>query len=126
MKQVSKQVLQFLILYSILLTIGILLIQAGIITLSLVKYSTLVTVMAAITLGALLLVRLGMKRNEKEQGVILLAGIGGKFIAYLILILIYWSVGKNLSREFIIVFFVLYLMLTIFLVGALFKILKTN
>jgi hypothetical protein len=55
-----------------------------------------------------------------------LAGIGGKFLSYLFLILVFWLQGKNLSKEFIIAFFVLYLLLTFFLLGVLFKTLKTN
>ncbi len=79
-----------------------------------------------ITLGAYLLAHTGIKRGSKEQGVWLLAGLGGKFLAYLVLLLVYWAVGKNLSRDFIIAFFVLYLLLTIFLIGILYKSLKNN
>ncbi len=44
--------------------------------------------MTLITLGAYLLIRAGMKKGDKKQGIFILAGIGGKFLAYLILILI--------------------------------------
>jgi hypothetical protein len=82
--------------------------------------------MSLISTGTYFLVRLGIKRGEKVQGLYLLAAFGGKFLAYLIMILICWAGGKILSLEFIITFFVLYLLFTFFLLGLLFKSLKTN
>ena len=96
------------------------------ISLTISTFSLLITIMTFITLGAYLLINIGIKRGEKEQGIFLLVGIGGKFLAYLILILLYWLATKNLSMEFIITFFILYLVFTIFLVSLLYKVLKTK
>jgi hypothetical protein len=87
-------------------------------------FSLLLTLMTLITLGAYLLIMISKKKDEKAQGIFLLAGLGGKFLLYLILILIFWSNGNNLTKEFIIVFFVLYLLLTIYLISVLYKVLK--
>lgn len=124
--QRNKNILVLLVLYVLLMAAGLLMISSGLLKLSLITFASLLTIMVIITLGAYLLIMAGFKRGVKDQGIFLLAGLGGKFLAYLIMILIYWAVGKNLTKEFIIVFFVLYLLLTFFLVSVLFKILKTN
>lgn len=120
----ARHIFQLLIIYLLFLIGGITLIHEIHISLSVSTFSMLLTIMTIITLGAYLLIRLGMKKGEKEQGIYLLGGLGGKFLSYLILILIYWLVTKNLSREFIIAFFVLYLTFTIFLIGVIVKALK--
>ena len=89
-------------------------------------FGTLLTIMTTITLVAYGVIALGMKKKEQERGFYTLAAIGGKFLLFLVLLLIYWAPGKNLSLPFIIAFFVLYLMLTFFLVGVLIKALRTK
>lgn len=121
-----RHVLPLLMLYLLLLTGGILLLQNITTQLTPTTFATLLTAMTLITLGAYLLVALGRRRGDKEQGIWLLAALGGKFLAYLVLILVFWAVGKNLTKDFIIAFFVLYLVLTIFLVSILYKALKNN
>ncbi len=122
----TRDIILLLTIFTILLAGGILLINHTGFSIKTETYSALLTSMTLITMGAYLLIMLGVKRGEKEQGIFLLAGLGGKFLAYLVLILIFWSAGKNLTKEFIIVFFVLYLLLTSYLLGILFKTLKNN
>lgn len=69
---------------------------------------------------------IGVSKGEKARGLYLLAALGGKFILYLAFILVMWAPTKNLSKPFIIAFFVLYLILTFSLVRILYKVLKTN
>jgi len=121
-----KHLFQLLVLYLLLLIPGIFLAEHSILSFSAGTYATLLTAMTLITMGAYLLVAIGKKRDQKEQGIFLIAAIGGKFLAYLILILIFLAAGKNFSKDFIIAFFVLYLLLTFFLVGILYKTLKSN
>jgi peptidoglycan/LPS O-acetylase OafA/YrhL len=121
-----RHVLQLLIIYILLLSGGILLIQHTKPDLTPATYANLLTFMTLITLGAYVLVTIGVRKGEQQRGIYTLAGIGGKFLAYLVLILIFWSVGKNLTTHFIIAFFVLYLVLTIFLISILVKALKNN
>lgn len=106
--------------------LGVYTIQKDWLNLAIKIYAGLLTAMTAISLGAYLLIDAGKRRSEQDRGIFLLAALGGKFLAYLILILIYWAVGKNLTKEFIIVFFVLYLLLTFFILRVLYKTLKTN
>lgn len=122
----DRNVLLLLLFYVFLLLTGLLVIHATSFQMSEKTYATLLTVMTIITMGAYLLISIGTKKEEKERGIFILAGIGGKFVAYLFLILAFWAGGKNLTREFIIVFFVLYLFLTFFLVRILYKTLKSN
>lgn len=121
-----RHVFQLLLIYGLLLTGGLLLVQHTTPQLTPATYGTLLSFMTLITLGAYLLVMTGLRKGEKEQGIWLLAALGGKFLAYLVLILVFWAVGKNLTKDFIIAFFVLYLLLTIFLVSILYKALKNN
>lgn len=115
-----------LIIYLLLLSGGLLVVGNTASELTPANYATLITIMTMITLGTYLLVTAGFRRTETDQGIWLLAGLSGKFLAYLVVILIYWANGKNFTKDFIIAFFVLYLLLTIFLMSVLFKKLKNN
>lgn len=126
MTQKIQNILAFLVIYAVLLGGGILIIHHTPIDFDSRTYVILLTSIAVITFGAYLLVMTGVKRKETERGMFLMAAVGGKFIAYLIMILIFWSAGKNLKSEFIITFFVLYLLFTFFLVKVLYKTLKNN
>ena len=126
MTQKTQNILALLAVYVVLLAGGILMFHHTNIDFDSRTYVILLTSMTTITMGTYLLVMAGVKRKETERGIFLLAAVGGKFIAYLIMILIFWSVGKNLKTEFIITFFMLYLLFTFFLVKVLYKILKNN
>jgi hypothetical protein len=73
-----------------------------------------------------LLMSAGIKRNSKEGVVYLLAGIGMKFLLYLLFILLSWIATKNLTKAFILTFFALYLIFTFFTATHLFKLLKNK
>lgn len=115
-----------LVLYLVLLISGLLVLDHINTLLSPARYATLLSLMTFVTAGAYLLVAIGTGKDPERQGIFLIAAIGGKFLFYLILILIFWAPGKNLSKDFIIAFFVLYLVLTFFLVGILYKTLKSK
>lgn len=68
----------------------------------------------------------GIRRKGREGTFVLLASFGAKFLLYLLYILVFWLVTKNLSKAFIIVFFALYLTFTFFLAGTLLKLLKNK
>ena len=119
-------ILQLLFLYLFLMIAGILIIRYTNFSLETGTYISVLTTMTLITLGTYLIVSIGKKKGDRLMGMFLIAGIGGKFLAYLLMILAFWSIGKNLTKEFIIVFFVLYLLLTFFLIRILLNTLKTN
>ena len=117
---------QLLVLYVLLMLCGILILNYTSIPLPVNTYALTLSVMTLITLTTYILVQAGVSRGVKEQGIFLLIGLGTKFLFYLIFILIFWATGKNLTKPFIIAFFILYLFLTFFLVRALYKMLKSN
>ncbi len=121
-----RNLLILLTVYMVLLIAGLLVLDHVDTLLSPARYATLLSLMTAVTIGAYLLVAIGAGQDPERRGMLLIAAIGGKFLAYLILILIFWAPGKNLSKDFIITFFVLYLVLTFFLIGILYKTLKSN
>ena len=121
-----KHIWQLTILYCVVLLSGILILSNTSVDLALNTYILISTVMTLITLAAYILIMIGMRKDERASGIYLIAGLGGKFLAYLILILIYWLSVKIVSGAFIIAFFILYLLLTFFLIRILYKELKTN
>lgn len=121
-----RNIILLFIIYACLLAGGVLLIRSTGISIEEAAYVLLLTIMTIISLGTYLVIMAGAKRKESERGILILVGIGGKFLAYLIMILFFWISGKNFSTGFLIAFFVLYLVLTIFLVSILYKTLKTN
>ncbi len=117
---------QLLVLTSVLLILGILVIPMLGIKLSLYHYIITLLSVAGISLLAYLVMTRGILKSSRDGVVFLLAGIGVKFLLYLLYILVYWLVTKNLTKPFIITFFALYLIFTILLAGHLFKLLKNK
>ena len=89
-----------------------------------VNFLVMVAVQTLITIIIYLIMARGVERRDKGGVVYLMGGIGLKFILYLIYILVYWIITKNLSKPFIIAFFLLYLVFTFLMVRSLFKILN--
>jgi len=121
-----RHIWQLLVLYAILLLAGTTLLHYTSIELTVKLYVLTLSVMTFITLAAYILIMIGFSKDEQKQGLFLLAGLGGKFLLYLVFVLILWAAGKNLTKAFIIAFFILYLFLTFFLIKILYKVLKTN
>lgn len=117
---------QLLVLTSLLLILGILIIPGSGIEFTLYNYIVTLLSVAGISLVAYLVMTRGILKSSRDGVVILLAGIGLKFLLYLLYILVYWLVTKNLTKPFIITFFTLYLVFTILLAGHLFKLLKNK
>ena len=122
----ARYIWQLLVLASILLLTGILLIPRIRPELSLVHFIITLGVITVINLIAWLAMARGIRKSKREGMIILLAGIGGKFLLYLFYLLLFWILTKNLSKPFIIAFFALYLVFTFFLAAHLFKLLKNK
>jgi len=117
---------QLLVLVSILVLVGILFIpRMGV---DITPTVFLVTLGSVVLINKLtyLLMSAGIKKNSKEGMVFLLAGIGVKFLLYLLFILLFWIATKNLTKPFILTFFALYLFFTFFTAVHLFKLLKNK
>lgn len=68
----------------------------------------------------------GYKKGGKTFLIYTLAAISVKFLLYLILLLIFYFLIKNLSLEFVITFFGLYLSFTFYLLFSFIRLLKTK
>jgi len=85
-----------------------------------------IAAMALISIASWIILVLGIHKKNREGTFIVMAGLGGKFLLYLVYILIFWLVTKNLTKAFIIVFFTLYFTFTFFLAANLIKLLKNK
>jgi hypothetical protein len=117
---------QLLVLASILALLGIVLIPQIHVELSPAVFLIILASVTIVNLLTYLVMHAGIQKNSKEGVVYMLGGIGVKFLLYLLFILLFWIATKNLSKAFIITFFALYLIFTIFTAGHLLKMLKNK
>ena len=115
-----------LVLASLLLVLGILLVPRIEYDLPLPHYIVTLAVITVINLTAWFVMFRGIERSQQGGTVLLLAGIGIKFLLYLLYFLAFWLLVKFISKAFIITFFALYLIFTVFLAGNLIKVLKNK
>jgi hypothetical protein len=117
---------QLLVLASVLVLLGILVLNG--IQADLTPAAFLGTAMsvAGINFLTYLLMSAGIRKNNREGVVFLLAGIGLKFLLYLLFILLVWILTKNLTKAFILTFFALYLIFTFFTAFHLINLLKNK
>jgi hypothetical protein len=121
-----RYIWQILILSSVLLILGIFVIPSISIQISLNEYMVTLLAITLINLTAYLVMTSGIQKSNRDGVVIVLSGIGLKFLLYLLYILVFWLVTKNLLKPFIITFFALYLIFTFLLAWHLFKLLKNK
>ena len=121
-----RYIWQLLVLSSILLLAGILLIPLLEIPLEINHYLFLLLSVTAINLISWIILAWGVHKNSRDGAGVMILGITVKFLLYLLYILIFWLVTKNLSKAFIISFFTLYLVFTFLLAGNLLKLLKNK
>jgi len=114
---------QLLVLSSLVVLAGILIIQHFSIPVPVKFFVITVVTVTIINLIAYVVMARGARKKDQGGVVTLMAGIGIKFLLYLLYILIVWRITKNLTNAFIITFFALYLIFTFFLAIHLFKLL---
>jgi len=117
---------QLLVLASIMVLLGIIFIPRINVDISPIVYLVILVSVVVINLLTYLIMSAGIKKHGKEGVVYLLAGIGVKFLLYLLFILLFWIATKNLTKAFILTFFALYLFFTFFMAAHLFKLLKNK
>jgi len=117
---------QLMVLNAISLLAGILLIRTGILQLLPSQVLILVHAVFAISFITGLIFLKGQDKDEKTRVFLTLVSVGTKFLLYLAFILLWLFLSKNLTKNFVIAFFVLYLVFTIYLVLFFYKTLKTN
>jgi hypothetical protein len=117
---------QLLALACIFALLGMLLLPRINVEISPVTFLITLASVTLVNLLTYLVMHAGIQKNSKEGVVYMLGGIGVKFLLYLLFILLFWIATKNLSKAFIITFFALYLIFTIFTAGHLLKMLKNK
>lgn len=121
-----RYIWQLLVLFTLLMLAGILIISSTSLQISIENYIITLASVTGINLVSFLIMAKGAKKEGQGGVVIMLAGIGTKFILYLLFVLVFWRVTKNLGITFILTFFALYLILTFFLAIHLLKLLKNK
>ncbi|MBE9519005.1 MAG: hypothetical protein IMY68_10565 [Bacteroidetes bacterium] len=121
-----RYIWQLLVLTSLLLLAGILLIPRLGIPLEINHYIITLVSFCGINMIAWVILSRGVNKNSRDGAVVMILGISVKFLLYLLYILIFWLITKNITRPFIISFFTLYLVFTFLLAGKLLKLLKNK
>ena len=85
--------------------------------------SLVFTVISSVTI---LIFSRGQRRDPESQTFHSLIAIGLKFLLEMIFALCWFIIAKKTSLEFIIIFFVLYLCLSLFTIGAMLKTLRNK
>lgn len=117
---------QLLVLSSILVLLGLVLLPRLHVEITPGIFLLILGSVAIVNLLTYLVMYAGIQKNNREGVVYLLGGIGVKFLLYLLFILLFWILTKNLSKPFIITFFALYLIFTFFTAWHLLKLLKNK
>ena len=117
---------QLLILSSVLALLGMVLIPRFNLGISSIIFLVTLVSVSMVNLITYLIMYSGIQKNNRDGVVLLLGGIGAKFLLYLLFILLFWLATKNLTKAFILTFFALYLMFTFFTAGHLLKLLKNK
>lgn len=126
MSEHIKYIWKQLVASSLSILAGLLLITCAGVNLIPNQFIALVAAMTGISVLSYLVIARGIQNSKKEDMIFLLGGIGLKLILYLLLILIFWLVTKNITKPFIIAFFLLYLIFTFLMVFSLLRLLKNK
>jgi hypothetical protein len=121
-----RYIWQVFVLASVLVISGILILSRIDVEISLAVYLTTLASVAAINLIVYLIMFAGIGKNNREGMLFMMGGIGVKFLLYLLFILLFWILTKNISKPFILTFLTLYLIFTFFTAGHLLKVLKNK
>ncbi|TFG88184.1 MAG: hypothetical protein E4H16_05460 [Candidatus Atribacteria bacterium] len=121
-----RYIWQLLVLSSLMILSGILLISRLGLPLEINHYIITLISVTGINLASWLILARGVNKNNRDGAGLMILGISAKFLLYLIYILAFWLVTKNISKPFIISFFTLYLVFTLLLAGNLLKLLKNK
>lgn len=121
-----RYIWQLLVLASILFLAGILSISLLGPWISPWELTIIVAVFTIVNLAAYLIVIRGTRIGGSGQLVFTMAGMGVKFLLYLLFLLVFWLVTKNLTKAFVLTFFALYLIFTLFLARHLLRYLNNK
>lgn len=126
MKPSHKYVFFLLLLNILLIGTGYFLISIADIDLSFSDIAILSTLFSIIILITLIVFFRGQKKEPGNQTMHSLVSVSLKFLLELALALVWFIVAKKTTFSSILIFFVLYLTFTLFLVYSMLKVLKTK
>ena len=121
-----KYFLHLLFLYILLLLSGYLLVSLAISKISLSAIVILSTVFTLIAGICLIIFFKGQSKEPDSQTLYILVAVSLKFLLEIVFALVWFFVAKKTSLESVLMFFVLYLCLTLFSIQAILKTLKNR
>ena len=121
-----KYFLQLLFLYILLLLSGYLLVSLAISKISLSAIVILSTVFTLIAGICLIIFFKGQSKEPDSQTLHILVAVSLKFLLEIVFALVWFFVAKKTSLESVLMFFVLYLCLTLFSIQVILKTLKNR
>lgn len=126
MKITRHYIILLLLLDFILITVGYMVVEAGNFELQPFDVVTLSFFFTLITFTALLVFTRGRQKQSGRQTFSSLTAIGIKFLLEMILALGWFIIGKKTSTASVVLFFLLYLAFTIFLMTVILNSLKNK
>ncbi len=126
MKPLFKYILLLILLNVLILAAGYVLISAGVLTLPLSDIIILSVLFSVIVLCALSIFLRGQTKEPDSQTLHTLISVCLKVFLELVLALIWFIVTKKTTIPSVLVFFILYLALTLFLIWIVLKTLKNK
>jgi hypothetical protein len=126
LSKVQKYFLQLLLLYFLLLLSGYLFVSLLNPKISLVEIVILSSVFSFIALIILLIFFKGQSKEPDSQTLHILVAVSLKFLLEIVFALLWFIVAKKTSLASVLMFFVLYLCLTLFSIQVILKTLKNK
>ena len=126
MKQIYKHVLSLVVLEVIILLASYILISVFNLSLVFREIAILTTVFSVIALLTLFIFFKGQTKTSDSQTLHILVAISLKFFLEMIFALLWFLVVKKCYKESVLMFFVLYLTLTLFTIQIILKTLKNK
>lgn len=126
LKQIHKHLLYLAALFAIIILSGYLFISAGILSMGFTDILISASVFSLIAFITLLTFFKGQSKEPDGQTLYILVAISLKFLLDITFALIWFIVAKKTYLESVLMFFVLYLALTLFSISVILKTLKNK
>jgi len=126
LKPLHRYILLLLLLNILLIGTGYFLISSGSLNLSFIEITILSPLFSIIALITLVIFLRGQTKEPDSQTLHSLVSISLKFLLEMVLALVWFIVAKKTSLTSVLIFFVIYLTLTLFSVWVILKTLKNK
>ena len=125
MNIITKQILHAAIIATILAITGVI-VEMRTAYIDLFSISILIPSFLLITVTSLIIFNAGSSKPDDTQPLYTLSAIGSKFLLAAVLALVYFVAFKKYEARFVLLFFILYLSFTFYLLFVIFKALKNR